>query len=188
MEEKKDLETEELESSQEISQEASQEDREEESIELSEEEKLKAELEKKEDAVKELNDRLLRSMAEFDNFRKRTFAEKTAMYDNGVKDTVERLLPVIDNFERAVSTAGEEDKQSNIYKGIEMILKQLMEILDGIGVEEIPAEGEFDPNIHNAVMHIEDEAFGENQVAEVLQKGYKYNDKVIRPSMVKVAN
>lgn len=158
-------------------------------VELSEEEKLKAELEKAEGTNKELNDRLLRNMAEFDNFRKRTLTEKASMYDNGVKDTVEKLLPVIDNFERAVSTATEDDKNSNLYKGVEMILKQFLDILDNIGVEEIAGEGQdFDPNVHNAVMHIDDENFGENQVAEVLQKGYKYNDKVIRPSMVKVAN
>ena len=160
-----------------------------EETEVSEADSLKAELEKSEKAVKELNDRLLRSMAEFDNFRKRTISEKAVMYDNGVKDTVEKLLPVIDNFERAVSAVSDEDKEGNLYKGVEMILKQFLDILDNMGVEEIAGEGEdFDPNVHNAVMHVEDESFGENKVAEVLQKGYKYNDKVIRPSMVKVAN
>ena len=157
--------------------------------ELSEEESLRSELEKAQNTVKELNDRLLRNMAEFDNFRKRTLSEKAAMYDNGVKDSVEKLLPVIDSFERAVAGLSDEDRQNNVYKGVEMILRQFMDTLSDMGVEEIPAEDQdFDPNLHNAVMHIEDESFGENKVAEVLQKGYKYNDKVIRPSMVKVAN
>ncbi len=157
--------------------------------ELSEEESLRSELEKAQNTVKELNDRLLRNMAEFDNFRKRTLSEKAAMYDNGVKDSVEKLLPVIDSFERAVAGLSDEDRQNNVYKGVEMILRQFMDTLSDMGVEEIPAEDQdFDPNLHNAVMHVEDESFGENKVAEVLQKGYKYNDKVIRPSMVKVAN
>lgn len=180
MEENKEIEKnidEEIEATEEVAEEI---------VEEASENDVKAELEK---SVKELNDRLLRNMAEFDNFRKRTIAEKAGMYDNGVKDTVEKLLPVIDNFERAVNAVSDEDKDGNFYKGVEMIFKQFLDILDNMGVEEIAGEGEdFDPNVHNAVMHVEDDSFGENKVAEVLQKGYKYNDKVIRPSMVKVAN
>lgn len=134
-------------------------------------------------------DRYQRTLAEFDNFRKRTMKEKASMYDDGVRDSVLKLIPVIDNFERAVSSASDSDKESGLYKGIEMVLKQFTEILASLGVSEIEAEGkEFDPNLHNAVMHIEDENFGENQIVAVLQKGYICKDKVIRPSMVQVAN
>lgn len=134
-------------------------------------------------------DKYLRQLAEFENFRKRSNAEKAGMYNNGVRDTVEKLLPVIDNFDRAFASVSDEDKESSVYKGIEMILKQIMEVMASIGVEEIPAQGEpFDPNVHNAVMHIDDESCDENVVVEVFQKGYKHGDKVIRPSMVKVAN
>ena len=109
------------------------------------------------------------------------------MYSNGVRDTVEKLLPVIDNFERAVEAA--DDKEDPMYKGVEMILKQFMEILENLGVKEIPSKGEpFDPSVHSAVMHIDDESCDENVVVEVFQKGYTLGDKVIRPSMVKVAN
>ena len=135
----------------------------------------------------ELEDRYKRILAEFENFRKRSNSEKTAMYSNGVRDTVEKLLPVIDNFERAVEAA--DDKEDPMYKGVEMILKQFMEILENLGVKEIPSKGEpFDPNVHSAVMHIDDESCDENVVVEVFQKGYTLGDKVIRPSMVKVAN
>lgn len=151
------------------------------------EDSIEVKLEKAEQEAKENYDRFLRKVAEFDNFRKRTNAEKAGMYNNGVRDTVEKLLPVIDNFERAVSMT--EDKESSIYKGTEMILKQFVEIMASLGVEEIPALGEpFDPNVHSAVMHIEDESCDENVVVEVFQKGYTLGDKVIRPSMVKVAN
>lgn len=146
----------------------------------------KAELEKK---ANDYLDRYQRTLAEFDNFRKRTMKEKASMYDDGVRDSVLKLIPVIDNFERAVSAVSEEEKESGLYKGIEMVLKQFTEILTSLGVQEIEAEGKaFDPNLHNAVMHIEDENFGENEVAAVLQKGYICKDKVIRPSMVQVAN
>lgn len=148
---------------------------------------LEEKIETLEDEKAQLQDKLIRNLAEFDNFRKRTITEKTAMYDNGAKDTVEKLLPVLDNLERAVNAC--EDTQSPLFKGVDMVLNQLKEIFSSIGVEEIMAEGEtFDPNYHNAVMHIEDENIDENIVVEVLQKGYKYNDRVIRPSMVKVAN
>lgn len=152
-----------------------------------EEETLEEKLVKAEEQVKEAQDKWLRQLAEFENFRKRTNQEKQGMYNNGVRDTVERFLPVVDNFERAV--AATEDKESSTYKGIEMILKQMLEVMSALGVEEIPAEGEpFDPNVHSAVMHIEDESCDDNVVVEVFQKGYKHGDKVIRPAMVKVAN
>lgn len=155
--------------------------------EKTEEETLEEKLAKAEEQVKEAQDKWLRQLAEFENFRKRTNQEKMGMYNNGVRDTVEKFLPVVDNFERAV--AATEDKESSTYKGIEMILKQLLDVMKAIGVEEIPAEGEpFDPNVHSAVMHIEDEGCDENVVVEVFQKGYKHGDKVIRPAMVKVAN
>lgn len=132
-------------------------------------------------------DRLQRTIAEFDNFRKRTAKEKTSMYDDGVRDTVLQILPVIDNFERAMqSPSNEED---SFYKGINMILKQFEGILDCLGVVEIAAQdAQFDSAIHCAVVHVEDESYGENTVIEVLQKGYQFKDKVIRHSMVKVAN
>lgn len=152
-----------------------------------EEESLEDKLKKAEEGLKEAQDKWLRQLAEFENFRKRTNQEKQSMYNNGVRAAVESFLPVVDNFERAVAAA--DDKESATYKGIEMILKQLLEVMTGLGVEEIPAEGEpFDPNVHSAVMHIEDESCDENVVVEVFQKGYKHGDKVIRPSMVKVAN
>jgi len=135
----------------------------------------------------ELVDRLQRNMAEFDNYRKRTIKEKAYIYDDGVRDTLEKLLPVVDNFERAL--AASDDKENSLYKGIEMTFRQLSDILKHMGVEAVPGEGElFDHNVHHAVAHIDDEAFGENVIAEVLQKGYKYKDKVLRPGMVKVAN
>ena len=162
----------------------------EETVETVEENKEPTMEEKLEQAQKQAKDNLdkyIRQLAEFENFRKRSNSEKTAMYSNGVRDTVEKLLPVIDNFERAVEAA--DDKEDPMYKGVEMILKQFMEILENLGVKEIPSKGEpFDPNVHSAVMHIDDESCDENVVVEVFQKGYTLGDKVIRPSMVKVAN
>ena len=131
--------------------------------EKTEEETLEEKLIKAEEQVKEAQDKWLRQLAEFENFRKRTNQEKQGMYNNGVRDTIEKFLPVVDNFERAV--AATEDKESSTYKGIEMILKQMLEVMASVGVEEIPAEGEpFDPNVHAAVMHIEDESCDENVV------------------------
>ena len=162
----------------------------EETVETVEENKEPTMEEKLEEAQKQAKDNLdkyIRQLAEFENFRKRSNSEKTAMYSNGVRDTVEKILPVIDNFERAVEAA--DDKEDPMYKGVEMILKQFMEILENLGVKEIPSKGEpFDPNVHSAVMHIDDESCDENVVVEVFQKGYTLGDKVIRPSMVKVAN
>jgi len=141
------------------------------------------------DQIAELNDRLMRQMAEFDNFRKRTEREKSAMFEIGAKDIVERVLPVVDNFERALNMIPEGDKENSFVQGIEKIYKQLLTVLDEAGVKPIEAVGkEFDPNFHNAVMHAEDEAFGENIVAEEFQKGYMYRDSVVRHSMVKVVN
>jgi molecular chaperone GrpE len=135
----------------------------------------------------ELVDRLQRTMAEFDNFRKRTVKEKASMYNDGVRDTLEKLLPVVDNFERALNST--EDHDNALYKGLEMTFRQLSDVFKKLGVEPLPSVGEtFDPNVHHAVAHIEDENLDDNVIVEELQKGYKYKDKVIRPSMVKVAN
>ena len=138
-------------------------------------------------AVEALTDRLQRTMAEFDNYRKRTLREKTSAYDNGAGDTAEKFLPVVDNFERAIMAS--EDKETPMYKGLYMIYRQLCGVLDEIGVTALPGAGEkFDPNLHHAVSHVEDESYGEGVVVEELQKGYKFRDRVIRPGMVKVAN
>ncbi len=141
---------------------------------------------KSEQKVEELTDRLKRTMAEFDNFRKRTEKEKSSMYIIGAKEIVEKILPVVDNFERGLAQAQEGDAFAD---GMKMIYKQLTTTLDELGVKPIEAVGkEFNPDFHNAVMHIEDEEFGENIVVEEFQKGYTYKDFVVRHSMVKVAN
>ena len=128
-------------------------------------------------------------MAEFDNFRKRTEKEKSAMYEIGAKDVISKILPVVDNFERGLAAIPEEMKGTPVEDGMEKIYKQLMKTLEDMGVKPIEAVGnEFDPNFHNAVMHIDDENLGENIVAAELQKGYTYRDSVIRHSMVQVAN
>ena len=143
----------------------------------------------KDEKIDELNDKLRRSMAEFDNYRKRTDKEKSAMYEIGAKDVIEKILPVIDNFERGLKSIPEDQKGGPVASGMEMIYKQLITVLSDLGVTPIEAVGqEFDPNLHNAVMHAEDEGLGENIVAEEFQKGYKYKDTVLRHSMVKVAN
>ena len=139
--------------------------------------------------IEDLTDRLKRSMAEFDNFRKRTEKEKSAMYEIGARDIVERILPVVDNFERGLASVPEAEKGGPVAEGMEKIYKQLMKTLEEAGVKPIEAVGQpFDPNFHNAVMHIEDESLGENVVAQELQKGYMYRDSVVRHSMVQVAN
>ena len=144
---------------------------------------------KKDEKIEELTDRLTRQMAEFDNFRKRTEKEKSQMYEIGAKDIIEKILPVVDNFERGLAAVPEEDKANPFAEGMEKIYKQLMTTLEEIGVKPIEAVGnEFNPDYHNAVMHVEDEEFGENTVAEELQKGYTYRESVVRHSMVKVAN
>lgn len=143
----------------------------------------------KDQKIEELNDRLMRTMAEFDNFRKRTEKEKATMFDMGVKSIVEKLLPIVDNFERGLGTITEKEKEGAFAQGIEMIYKQVITTLEEIGVKPIDAVGkEFDPNLHNAVMHGEDENLGENIVSDEFQKGYVYRDMVIRHSMVKVVN
>ena len=135
-------------------------------------------------------DKYQRCLAEFDNFRKRTVKEKASMYDDGVRSTVEKLLMVIDNLERAVMVQeGKVDENDAFFKGVKMTLTQFQDVLKGIGVEEIKAVGEkFDPNLHAAVAHEDDENYGENEVVLEMLKGYMYKDKVIRHSMVKVAN
>ena len=141
---------------------------------------------KSEQKVEELTDRLKRTMAEFDNFRKRTEKEKSSMYIIGARDIVEKMLPIVDNFERGLAQAPEDDPFA---EGMKMIYKQMMTAFDEMGVKPIEAVGkEFDPNLHNAVMHVEDESVGENIVVEEFQKGYTYKDFVVRHSMVKVAN
>ena len=144
---------------------------------------------KKDEKIEELTDRLTRQMAEFDNFRKRTEKEKSQMYEIGEKDIIDKILPVVDNFERGLNGVKEEEKNDPFIQGMEMVYKQLMTTLEGVGVKPIEAVGqEFNPDFHNAVMHVEDENFGENIVAEEFQKGYMYRDSVVRHSMVKVAN
>ena len=148
--------------------------------------KKKDKKDKKTQQIEELTDRLKRTMAEFDNFRKRTEKEKSSMYIIGAKEIVEKILPVVDNFERGLAQAQEGDAFAD---GMKMIYKQLTTTLDELGVKPIEAVGkEFNPDFHNAVMHVEDEEVGENIVVEEFQKGYTYKDFVVRHSMVKVAN
>lgn len=134
------------------------------------------------DAIK---DRLLRLTAEYENFRKRTVKEKEGIYTDACEDVLKNMLPVMDNLERAVLVEGSVE---DIKKGIDMTIRQFKDSLERLQVEEIPGEGEFDPNLHNAVMHIDDSDVGQNQIVEVFQKGYKRGNKVLRHSMVKVAN
>ena len=144
---------------------------------------------KKDEKIEELTDRLTRQMAEFDNFRKSTDKEKSQMYEIGAKDIINKILPVVDNFERGLAAVPEEEKKNPILEGMEKVYKQLMTTLEEIGVKPIEAVGqEFNPDFHNAVMHVEDEELGENIIAEEFQKGYTYRDSVVRHSMVKVAN
>lgn len=156
----------------------------EETLSSSEYEKL---LKEKDDELNSLQDRYQRLLAEYDNFKKRTAKEKEAIYVDSVKDTVSELLPVIDNLIRAIDSF--KDKESDEKKGVEMVLKQTEDIFKKLGVEEIKAVGEeFNPEFHNAVMHIDDDTVSDNTIVEQFQKGYIYKDKVIRYSMVKVAN
>ena len=143
-----------------------------------ENEKLKEEL----DAAK---DKILRLTAEYDNYRKRTVKEKEGIYSDAYVDVLKEIIPIIDNLERAVAANGSLE---DLKKGIEMTMKGCQDSFAKLGVQEIDTTGEFDPNLHNAVMHIEDENLGKNAIAEVFQKGYKKDDKIIRHSMVKVAN
>lgn len=147
--------------------------------------KLRDENEKLSNELETMKDRLLRLTAEYDNFRKRTAKEKEGIYTDACSDVINEMLPSLDNLERAATSNGSAE---DIKKGIDMTIRQFKDALTKLGVEEIPSEGKFDPNFHNAVMHIEDENYGESEVVEVLQKGYKRQDKVLRHSMVKVAN
>ena len=153
-------------------------------------EDLESKLMQSEKQCSENIDRLQRTMAEFDNFRKRTTKEKSSMYEDGIRDTVQKILPVIDNLERALGTAEmNTTEEKSFFQGIQMVLRQCKDILGGLGVEEILSVGQqFDPLIHYAVSHIEDDNFGSNEIVEEMQKGYTCKDKVIRHSMVKVAN
>ena len=142
---------------------------------------------KKDEQIEELNDRLKRQMAEFENFRKRTDKEKQAMFDTGAKSVIEKILPVVDNFERGLATVPEESKEDPFVDGMNRIYKQLMTELENIGVKPIEAVGqEFDPNLHNAVMQVESDEYESGVVAQELQKGYTYHDMVVRHSMVGV--
>lgn len=144
-------------------------------------------LSKKDEEINAQNDRYQRLLAEYDNFKKRTVKEKEAIYTDSVKDTVAELLPVIDNLLRALDAF--KDKESDECKGVAMVLKQTEDIFTKLGVSEIKAVGEqFNPEFHNAVMHVDDDTVDDNTVVEEFQKGYIYKDKVIRYSMVKVAN
>lgn len=151
--------------------------------------KKKEKKDKKDEQIEDLTDRLKRSMAEFDNYRKRVEKEKSHMYEIGAKDVIEKILPVVDNFQRGFDCLSDEEKEAPFAAGMDKVFKQLMDMLEGIGVKPIEAlNQEFDPNLHNAVMHVEDEAAGENIIVEEFQKGYCYKDSVVRHSMVKVAN
>ena len=140
---------------------------------------------KLENELEALKDRLLRLSSEYENYRRRTDKEKEGIYTNACEDILKRILPVLDNLERAAVVEGDLD---DIKKGIDMTIRQFIDALEKLDVVEIDATGEFDPNVHQAVMHNEDDAFGANQVAEVFQKGYKRGDKVIRHTMVRVVN
>lgn len=155
--------------------------------------KKQAKQDKKEDAYKEkidqLEDRVKRQMAEFENFRKRTDREKQAMFETGAKSVIEKMLPVVDNFERGLATVPEEQKEDPFVDGMNRVYKQLLTELENIGVKPIEAVGcEFDPNLHNAVMQVESEEYESGVVAQELQKGYTYHDTVVRHSMVAVTS
>ncbi len=141
------------------------------------------------DAKSELFDRYQRLAAEYDNYKKRTTREKEVLYSDATADVIKEILPVLDNFERALSAAGSDIKDEALMMGIEMIFKQFWEILLKMGLSRMQCVGEkFDPNLHNAVMHVEDERYGENEVIEELQAGYILKDRIVRHSYVKVAN
>ena len=151
--------------------------------------KKKDKKDKKDLKIEELEDKVKRQLAEFENFRNRTEKEKSRMYEFGARDVIEKMLPVVDNFERGLASIPEEEKDGPVASGMEMIYKQIMTTLEGLGVTPIDALNKpFDPNFHNAVMHVEDETVEESTVVEEFQKGYIYKENVIRYSMVKVAN
>lgn len=149
--------------------------------------KKKEKKDKKQELIDELTDQLKRSMAEFDNFRKRTDKEKSQMYEIGAREVIDKMLPVVDNFERAFQNVKEEDKEDPFISGMDMVFKQLMTALENLGVTPIDAIGEpFDPNLHNAVMQVASEEYESGIIAQELQKGYKYKESVVRHSMVAV--
>lgn len=186
MKEKKEQE---VEQSEETTEDTVIEETEEQDTEAVEAATEEGEKDKKDLQIEELNDRLIRNMAEFDNFRKRSEKEKSQMFEIGAKNIIEKILPVIDNFERGLGTVTEEEKESSFVQGIEQIYKQFITALEEAGVTAIEAVGqEFNPDFHNAVMHGEDENYGENIISDEFQKGYMYKDTVVRHSMVKVVN
>ena len=151
--------------------------------------KKKDKKDKKDLRIEELEDKVKRQLAEFENFRNRTEKEKSRMYEFGARDVIEKMLPVVDNFERGLAAIPEEEKGGPVASGMEMIYKQMITTLEGLGVKPIEALNQpFDPSFHNAVMHVEDEEIEESTVVEEFQKGYIYKETVIRYSMVKVAN
>ena len=150
---------------------------------------FKKKKDKKDEQIEELNDKLKRQMADFDNFRKRTENEKTQMYDMGAKSIIEKILPVIDNFERGLAAVPEEQREDAFVVGMDKVYRQMLTELDASGVKPIEAVGqEFDPNFHNAVMQVESEEYDSGVVAQELQKGYMYKDSVVRHSMVAVVS
>ncbi|MFA9399127.1 MAG: nucleotide exchange factor GrpE [Clostridiaceae bacterium] len=153
---------------------------------LKEEKNLLTEDNKKlQNEMETIKDRLARTLAEYENFRKRTIKEKEGIYSDACKDVIETMISPIDNLERALAVGGDID---SFKKGVEMTLRQFDDSMKKLNVEEIATDCPFDPNMHNAVMHIDDDSLGEKEIVEVFQKGYKRQDKIIRHSMVKVAN
>ncbi len=147
--------------------------------------KLEEENKKLQNEVNAFKDKLLRTTAEYENFRKRTVKEKEGIYTDACEDVLKEVLPVLDNLERALSVEGSGE---DLRIGVEMTVRQFNDAFTKLGVEQLASEGEFDPNLHNAVMHVQDEQYGVNEIVEVFQKGYKRANKVLRHSMVKVAN
>jgi len=146
-------------------------------------------IQKLEDKLAELEDKRVRQLAEFENFRKRSEKEKSQMFEIGAKTVVEKLLPVIDNFERGLLAVPEEEKDTPFVQGVELVYKQLLTVFEELGVKPIEAVGEvFDPNLHNAVMMVDDDSLESGTIAEEMQKGYLYKESVVRHSMVKVVN
>ena len=165
------------------------EHKEDEKIDAMKKEKKKSKKDKLKDELEEMTDKYTRLFAEFQNFRSRNEKEKLQNYELGERTIIEKLLPIVDNFERGIEALSEEELKSPVGEGMNLIYKQLTDALKDMGVEEIEAEGkEFDPELHNAVMHEENDEYDENIIIEVLQKGYKFHDTVIRHSLVKVAN
>lgn len=143
----------------------------------------------KDEQIEQMKDQLMRQMAEFDNFRKRSEKEKSAMFDMGAIEVIKKLLPIVDNFERGFAQLTDEEKKMPFATGMEKVYRQMVKMLTDLGVKPIEAVGkEFDPDLHNAVLHCEDDSVGANTVVEELEKGYTYHDTVVRYSMVKVAN